>query len=68
MIETDYKKLLEQEPDFRMYAQDALMAALAVTSLGRQTLQQLHTFYQIGMSEEMVIKFLTLMLRENGGE
>jgi len=49
-MKVDYKKLVEQEPQFKDYLEQALVKLMLSTKDGQNFIKSVHSFYQIGTS------------------
>lgn len=61
----DYKKLLEQEPEAQRYVKDCLLGIFLADKDSQALLASIHSFYQIGMSVEDVVRWTRNMQRQN---
>jgi len=66
--EIDFKKLMQEEPEFKNYCQDVFIAAWTATKVGRQMLEALNSFYMAGLTQEQAVKLLVNNMRSQEGK
>ena len=66
MSDIDYKKLLEQEPDFKRYAEQVVFDAVVASNA--DFLKFIHTMWQVGNSIEQTTQVIKSMMQPQGGQ
>jgi hypothetical protein len=57
----DFNKLMEQDPAFKTYVQEVLVAMFTADQEGHAFLASVHGFYNIGMTVEQVAQWVRNM-------
>lgn len=57
----DYKKLMEQDPEFKQFVTDVLLEMFLADSDARPFLTSVHGFYNIGMDKAQVVQWVRNM-------
>lgn len=57
----DYKKLIEQDPQFKEFIQEVLVQMFTADQQGYDFLSSVHSFYNIGMTAEQVAQWVRNM-------
>lgn len=57
----DYKKLMEQDPEFKKFIQEVLVEMFTADQQGHDFLASVHSFYNIGMTVEQVSQWVRNM-------
>lgn len=57
----DYKKLMEQDPEFKEFVKDILLEMFMLDKESQGFLASVHGFYNIGMTREQVAQWVRNM-------
>lgn len=57
----DYKKLMEEDPEFKKFVQTVLLEMFMSDQEGHAFLASVHSFYNIGMTVEQVSQWVRNM-------
>lgn len=57
----DYVKLMKQDPEFKKFVEEVLVAMFTADQEGHAFLQSVHGFYNIGMTVEQVSQWVRNM-------
>jgi len=63
MIDVDFRKLINQDADFQTFCKEVLYGAMIKGN--EDFIKSIHSFYQIGMTIDQVVKFMINQMRMN---
>lgn len=66
--EVNIKKLLEQDADFKNFAEEAIFAVTMANKASRDIIKSIYGFYSIGMTIKQVSEWLITLNSLSGGE
>lgn len=65
MQKIDFKKMMEQEPEFDKFVREVLTDIMLADPNVQGLLQAIHAFYQVGNSKEQTVQIIKAMTKFN---
>lgn len=67
-MNVDIVMLVNQEPEFKKFAQDAILEGILTSPGGREFVKEVHAFYDMGMTPEQVAIWVKKVAFASGEE